>query len=57
MGAVRAAETLRTLGANVLGIVANGIDPTKHGGYGYQYGVYGAGGRASKYYAEAPDKR
>ncbi len=57
MGAIRAAETLRTLGASVLGIIANGIDPTKHGGYGYQYGVYGAGGRASKYYAEAPNKR
>ena len=57
MGAVRAAETLRTLGANILGLIANGIDPTKHGGYGYQYGVYGAGGRASKYYAEAPNKR
>ena len=57
MGAVRAAETLRTLGANILGLIANGIDPNKHGGYGYQYGVYGAGGRASKYYAEAPNKR
>ncbi|MFO1006815.1 MAG: polysaccharide biosynthesis tyrosine autokinase [Planctomycetaceae bacterium] len=57
MGAIRAAETLRTLGANILGLIANGIDPTKHGGYGYQYGVYGAGGRASKYYAEAPNKR
>ena len=57
MGAVRAAETLRMLGANMVGVVANGIDPSKHGGYGYQYGVYGAGGRASKYYAESTDHR
>ncbi len=57
MAAIRATESLRTLGANVLGVVANGIDPTKHGGYGYQYGVYGASGSAAKYYAEVADKR
>ena len=57
MAAVRATETLRALGANIVGVVANGIDPARHGGYGYQYGVYGAGGRASKYYAESSDGR
>ncbi len=57
MAAIRATETLRSLGATLIGVVANGIDPTKHGGYGYQYGVYGAGARASKYYAESSDGR
>lgn len=57
MAALRATETLRSLGANLIGVVANGIDPSQHGGYGYQYGVYGAGERAAKYYAESPDGR
>ena len=57
MSAIRATESMRTLGANIVGVVANGIDPTKHGGYGYQYGGYGYSGRASKYYAESSDQR
>ncbi len=57
MAAVRAAESLHTLGAKMLGVIANGIDPTRHSGYGYQYGVYGAGSKASKYYAESSDGR
>jgi succinoglycan biosynthesis transport protein ExoP len=57
MAAIRAVESLRNLGANVLGVVANGIDPTKHGGYGYEYGVYGASKRASKYYVESSEGR
>lgn len=57
MAAIRAVESLRSLDANVLGVVANGIDPTKHGGYGYEYGVYGASKRASKYYVESGEGR
>lgn len=57
MAAIRAVESFRSLGANLIGIVANGIDPAKHGSYGYQYGVYGSGSRAAKYYAEAGDRR
>jgi capsular exopolysaccharide synthesis family protein len=57
MAAIRAVESLRSLDANVLGVIANGIDPTKHGGYGYEYGVYGASKRASKYYVESGEGR
>ncbi len=57
MAAVRAVETLRSLGAHLVGVVANGIDATKHNGYGYQYGLYGAGARAAKYYAESSESR
>ncbi len=59
MSAIRATETLRSLGANIVGVVANGIDPSKHGGYGYQYGAYGYGygGRSSKYYTESTEVR
>ena len=46
--ASRATELLRTLGANLLGVVVNGIGKT--GGYGYGYGAYnGYGGYQYNY--------
>jgi capsular exopolysaccharide synthesis family protein len=52
--AERAKEMLDTLGANVLGVVVNGIDRNNGAGsyaYGYGYGGYGYG--SEKYHEEA----
>ncbi len=50
LAAIRASEILRSLNAKVLGVLVNGVDPTRGGSYGY---VYGASSRSSKYYADS----
>jgi succinoglycan biosynthesis transport protein ExoP len=51
--AERAKEMLDTLGANVLGVVVNGIDRNGSGSYGYGYGYGGYGYGSEKYHEEA----
>jgi capsular exopolysaccharide synthesis family protein len=58
--ATQSVEILRELGANLLGIVVNGVDGANSYGYrGYGYGyAYGEGSKkSSAYYAEAESRR
>jgi capsular exopolysaccharide synthesis family protein len=48
--AQRAKEILATLGANVFGVVVNGVDRSGAYGYGYNYGYHTGYGYQSRYY-------